>query len=162
MEPGHPAADSGSLKRPWNLRLRHLSFMQDKYQKEIEEILKNAGESAPEESRSVAEKPLEDRPRAARRAAEAEKPAPSYNPSSGRRPAITPGKILLTGLVVFVVTALLQIWVLIWVGLALLVVGYLLFFITPRNISMEKRWRGESIEDDAESPWDRFKRWIKS
>jgi len=68
----------------------------------------------------------------------------------------------LTGLVVFVVTALLQIWVLIWVGLALLVVGYLLFFITPRNISMEKRWRGESIGDDAESPWDRFKRWIKS
>ncbi len=136
--------------------------MQDKYQKEIEEILKNAGESAPEESRPESEKPLEDRPRVTRRAAEAEKPEPSYNPSSGRWPTITPGKILLTGLVVFVVTALLQIGVLIWVGLALLVAGYLLFFITPRNISMEKRWRGESIEDEAKSPWDRFKRWIKS
>ncbi|MBC8279383.1 MAG: hypothetical protein H8E48_01225 [Chloroflexi bacterium] len=136
--------------------------MQDKYQKEIEEILKNAGETAPEESRTESEKPLEDRSRAVRRAAEAEKPAPSFAPMSGRWPSITPGKILLTGLVVFVVTALLQIWVLIWVGLALLVVGYLLFFITPRNISMEKRWRGESIEGDPESPWDRFKRWIKS
>ena len=76
--------------------------------------------------------------------------------------SITPGKILITGLLVFIVTAVLQIWVLIWVGLALLVVGYLLFFVTPRNISMEKRWRGESLEDPPESPWNRLKRWIKS
>ena len=68
----------------------------------------------------------------------------------------------MTGLVVFIVNALLQIWILIWVGLALLVFGYLLFFITPRNVSIEKRWRGESIEDAPESSWDRFKRWIKS
>jgi|TARA_B100001245_G_scaffold234372_1_gene219784 hypothetical protein len=136
--------------------------MQDKYQKEIEEILKNAGEVAPEQSRSESEKPLEDRPRAAQRAAEANKPEVTYSPSSGGWPTITPGKILITGLVVFIVTALLQIWVLIWVGLALLVFGYLLFFITPRNINMEKRWRGESIETPPGSPWDRIKRWIKS
>ena len=61
-----------------------------------------------------------------------------------------------------IITALLQIWVLIWVGLALLVLGYLLFFISPRNISIEKRWRGESIEDVPDSPWGRFKRWINS
>lgn len=136
--------------------------MQDKYEKEIEEILKNAGEVAPEQSRSESEKPLEDRPRAARRAAEANKPEVTYSPSSSRWPTITPGKILITGLVVFIVTVLLQIWVLIWVGLALLVFGYLLFFITPRNINMEKRWRGESIEEMPGSPWDRIKRWIKS
>ena len=121
--------------------------MQDKYEKEIEEILKNAGEVVPEQSRSESEKPLEDRPRAVRRAVEANKPEMTYSPSTGRWPTITPGKILITGLVVFIVTALLQIWVLIWVGLALLVFGYLLFFITPRNINMEKRWRGESIEE---------------
>ena len=136
--------------------------MQDKYEKEIEEILKNAGEVAPEQSRSESEKPLEDRPRAARRAAEANKPEVTYSPRSGRWPTITPGKILITGLVVFIVTVLLQIWVLIWVGLALLVFGYLLFFITPRNINMEKRWRGESIEETPGSLWDRIKRWIKS
>ena len=136
--------------------------MQDKYEKEIEEILKNAGEVVPEQSRSESEKPLEDRPRAARRAVEANKPEVTYSPSSGRWPTITPGKILITGLVVFIVTALLQIWVLIWVGLALLVFGYLLFFITPRNINMEKRWRGESIEETPGSPWDWIKRWIKS
>jgi hypothetical protein len=136
--------------------------MQDKYEKEIEEILKNAGEVVPEQSRSESEKPLEDRPRAVRRAVEANKPEMTYSPSTGRWPTITPGKILITGLVVFIVTALLQIWVLIWVGLALLVFGYLLFFITPRNINMEKRWRGESIEETPVSPWDWIKRWIKS
>jgi hypothetical protein len=135
--------------------------MQDKYQKEIEEILKNAGEDAPEESGREAEKPFEYRPRAVRQAAEANRPAPSFSPTS-RFPSITPGKILLAGLVVIIISALSGMWPLIWVGLGLLVLGYLLFFITPRNISMEKRWRGESLEDAPESPWDRFKRWIKS
>ncbi len=135
--------------------------MQDKYQQEIEEILKNAGEVAPDESGRELEKPLEDRPRAVRQVDQASKPQP-YQTPRGRWPSITPGKILMTGLVVFIITALLQIWVLIWVGLALLVLGYLLFFITPRNISIEKRWRGESIEDKPPSVWDSFKRWIKS
>ena len=136
--------------------------MSDKYQKEIEEILKNAGENVPEESAGEREKPLEDRPRAVRRAAASADKTQAHYTSGRRWPTITPGKILVAGLVVFIITALLQIWVLIWVGLALLVVGYLLFFITPRNITLEKRWRGESIEDPPESPWDRFKRWIKS
>ncbi|NQW21891.1 MAG: hypothetical protein HQ475_00440 [SAR202 cluster bacterium] len=134
--------------------------MFDKYQQEIEEILKNAGEVAPDETVGEMERPLEDRPKAARRTFSLNK-APLYTPR-GRWPSITPGKILMTGLFVFIITALLQIWVLIWVGLALLVVGYLLFFVTPRNISVEKRWRGESLEDPAGSPWDRFKLWIKS
>ena len=135
--------------------------MQDKYQKEIEEILKNAGEVAPDESGRELEKPLEDRPRAVRQVDEASKPQP-YQTPRGRWPSITPGKILMTGLVVFIITTLLQIWVLIWVGLALLVLGYLLFFITPRNVSIEKRWRGESIEDKPESVWNWFSRWMKS
>ena len=135
--------------------------MSNKYQKEIEEILKNAGEVAPDETVREKEKPLEDRPRAVRQASKSDK-APVSQSSRGRFPSITPGKILLAGLIVFIVTALLQIWVLIWVGLALLVVGYLLFFVTPRNISIEKRWRGELIEDSPQSPWERFKRWIKN
>ena len=135
--------------------------MQDKYQKEIEEILKNAGEVAPNESGMAIEKPLEDHPKAVSQAAESSRPSESYT-SRGRWPTITPGKVLMTGLVVFIITALLQIWVLIWVGLALLVLGYLLFFVSPRNISIEKRWRGESIEDGPDSTWGRFKRWIRS
>ncbi len=135
--------------------------MPDKYEKEIEDILKNAGEVAPEERVGEMERPLDDRPKALRQSSSSNKAPVPYR-LRGRWPSITPGKILITGLLVFIVTALLQIWVLIWVGLALLVVGYLLFFVTPRNVSIEKRWRGESIEDQPESPWDRFKRWIKS
>ena len=157
---GWPAVDDVYKNRNI-LKPRHPGIMQDKYQKEIEEILKNAGEAVPEEFGRETEKPLEDRPRAARQAAESNRPVPSFSPR-GRWPTITPGKVLMTGLVVFIVTALLQIWLLMWVGLALLVLGYLLFFVTPRNISMEKRWRGESSEDVPETPWDRFKRWIKS
>ena len=134
--------------------------MSDKYEKEIEEILKNAGEVAPEEAVGEKERPLEDRPRALREASSSDKAPVSYPPRR-RWPTITPGKILMTGLIVFIVTALFKFWVLIWVGLALLVVGYLLFFVTPRNVSIEKRWRGESIEDQPESPWDRIKRWMK-
>ena len=88
------------------------AFMPDKYQKEIEEILKNAGEAAPDESVREAEKPLEDRPKAVRRASKTNNSKVSYR-SSGGWPTITPGKILMTGLIVFIVTALLQIWVLI-------------------------------------------------
>jgi hypothetical protein len=141
--------------------ITHLSIMQDKYEKEIEEILKNAGEEAPDQPRAESEKPLEDRSRAVRRAAEAIKPEVSYSPSKGRWPTITPGKILLVGLAVVILAALFN-PLLIWVGLALLVFGYLLFFITPRSINIEKRWRGESVEDVGESPWDRFKLWFKS
>jgi hypothetical protein len=135
--------------------------MSDKYQQEIEEILRNAGEVAPDEAVGEMERPLDDRPKALRQASNAKTTQVADSPR-GRWPTITPGKILLTGLFVFIVTALLQIWVLIWVGLALLVVGYLLFFVTPRSISVEKRWRGESLEDPPESPWNRFKRWMKS
>ncbi len=135
--------------------------MSNKYQKEIEEILKNAGEVAPDEAVGEMERPLDDRPKELREASRPNKD-PVSDPPRRRWPSITPGKILLTGLLVFIVTALLQLWVLIWVGLALLVVGYLLFFVTPRNISMEKRWRGERIEDSPESLWDRLKHWIKS
>ena len=133
--------------------------MPDRYQDEIEEILKSAGEVAPKDSNQELEIPPEDRralPRAGQR------PQSPGHRSRSRWPTISPGKILLLGLIVFVVTSLLGLWTLIWVGLGLLVVGYLLFFITPRSISIEKRWRGQSLEDAPSSAWDRIKRWLKS
>jgi hypothetical protein len=70
--------------------------------------------------------------------------------------------MLLAGLILFVVAALLGLGPLIWVGLGLLIVSYLLFFITPRSISYEKRWRGRSVDDGRLTAWDRFRRWLKS
>jgi Flp pilus assembly protein TadB len=130
-----------------------------KYQKEIEEILRNAGESAPDEAVRELEKPLEDRPRGQQRATDPVS-AP-YTPSS-RWPTITPSKVLLAGLIIFIIAALLKFWTIMWLGLAVLVVGYLLFFVSPRSISMDKRWRGRPLEPGAESTWERLKRWMKN
>ncbi len=72
---------------------------------------------------------------------------------------MSPGKLLLAGLVIFIIGALT--WEPgIWIGLAVLVVAYLLFFVKPRSISIEKRWRGQVIED-YQSPWARLKGWLK-
>jgi hypothetical protein len=66
---------------------------------------------------------------------------------------------MLTGAIVLITG--IWFWPLIWVGLALLAVSYLLFFVTPRSISYEKKWRGRSV-DEVQSPWDRIKNWLKS
>ena len=132
-------------------------YKPEKYKEEIEEILKRAGEAAPRGSPGKLEKPPDDRPpesRPARRAAE-----PRSNP--GRRfPSITPGKLMLAGVIIFLIG--IKVWPLIWVGLATLVGAYLLYFVTPRSISYEKRWRGQPIEEgETSSSWDRIKRWLK-
>tara|TARA_B100000315_G_C14477431_1_gene541289 strand:+ start:513 stop:908 length:396 start_codon:yes stop_codon:yes gene_type:complete len=130
--------------------------MPEKYRDEIEEILKRAGEAAPRSSPREPEEHPEDRPREVRR-------APAPRPGLNRRwPSVTPGKMLLAGLILFVVAALLGLGPLIWVGLGMLVVAYLLFFITPRSISVEKRWRGRPVDEvSSSSAWDRFRRWLQ-
>ena len=133
--------------------------MPENYQDEIEEILKRAGEVPPPRSaQGEAEKHPEDQPRDFRPASN----APSAWRGSNRRwPSVTPRKMLLAGLILFVVAALLGLGPLIWVGLILLVVAYLLFFVSPRSISVEKRWRGRPVDEVSAAPWDRFKRWLK-
>lgn len=67
---------------------------------------------------------------------------------------------MLAGFLVFVVGAF--VWPPgIWIGLGMVAVAYLLFFVTPRSMSTEKWWRGKRM-DEAQSPWDRVKNWLKS
>ena len=130
--------------------------MPEKYKDEIEEILRNAGEVAPKKPSKESERHLEDRPRepvATRRAT-----APDYRPSA-RGPAITPGKLMLAGVISFLIGILFT--PLIWIGLALLVGGYLLYFIKPRSISYDKRWRGRSVDEASTNSWQRLMRWLK-
>ena len=132
--------------------------MPDKYQDEIEEILRRAGEVAPSDSPEGQERPREERSNLARRTRRSSPP----RETTGRVwPRLSPGKLLLGGLIVFVVSALLGWTPGIWVGLVTLVVAYLLFFVTPRSFNSEKRWRGRSVDAD-ERPLDRIKRWFKS
>ena len=133
--------------------------MPEKYRDEIEEILKRAGEAAPPgNSIGEAEGRQEDRPRKGR----PDRQAPAAWRSANRNwPSLTPGKILVAGLILFVVAAFLGLGPLIWVGLILLVVAYLLFFVSPRSISHEKRWRGRPVDEASSTALDRFKRWLK-
>lgn len=128
--------------------------MPEKYKEEIEEILRRTGEDAPAPHAREAEKRPVDL---------AQPLHPAHRPSRGsvwRWPALSPGKILLAGLVLLLVGAF---WkgVLVWVGLVLLVLAYLLFFVTPRSISYEKRWRGRAVEERDSEWWWRFKRWFR-
>ena len=130
--------------------------MPEKYREEIEEILRKAGEAAPGDSSKVTERHPEDLPK--ERLVRQKAPAPDHR-SAPRRPTITPGKMMLAGVVVFLIG--IKFSPLIWIGLAMLVGAYIYYFVTPRSISYEKRWRGRAVEEASSSPWDRVKRWLK-
>ena len=112
--------------------------MPEKYQDEIEEILKRAGETPPSEPSQEGERrgTVDRGPSPVRASREAPAPSPKYR---WRLPRISPGKVMLAGAIVLITG--IWFWPLIWVGLALLAVSYLLFFVTPRSISYEKKWR---------------------
>ena len=130
--------------------------MTEKYKDEIEEILRKAGEVAPSKPTRDTERPPEDRRRdsmVSRRT-----PVPSKRPTPSR-PSITPGKLMLAGVILLLIG--IRFWPLIWVGLALLVGAYLMYFVSPRSINYAKRWRGRSVEDRSVSYWAQFKRWLR-
>ena len=131
--------------------------MPEKYQDEIEEILRRAGEAVPSDTPKEVERPLEDRPTLIKDSRPARSPD---HGNVGRWPSITPGKIMLAGLIVFLV-GIISFWPLIWVGLGMLVLAYLLFFVSPKAISYEKRWRGRVVEE-RRTAWQRVKRWLRS
>ena len=133
--------------------------MPEKYKDEIEEILKRAGEAAPSRTPKESEGRPEERPTGRESTISRQAQAPDSKPGR-RRPTITPGKLMLVGVVLLIIG--IKFWPLIWIGLAILAGGYMMYFVAPRSINYEKRWRGRSVEDGPTSQWDRLKRWIKS
>jgi len=132
--------------------------MPEKYQDEIEEILRGLEETAPKRSGGESDKSRRD----VLEPSHPSRRSPRSNLVRGRTwPTVSPGKLAVVGLIVLLLGAL---WVklLIWVGLGLLAGAYLLFFVRPRSISYEKRWRGQALENNLSSPWEKFKRWLKS
>ena len=131
--------------------------MPEKYQQEIEEILKRVEEATPGDHPTQPKKNSKNLSQPSRG---------SNHPHQSRGTGIrwlylSPLKILLAGLILFVVGAVpLGLSVLIWVGLGLLVLGYLLLFIKPGSLSYEKRWRGRAVESRP-SAWQRLTRWLK-
>ena len=127
--------------------------MPEKYQDEIEEILRKSGEPAPVESTRERPVPPEDSSELQDTLRQSPKP-------NRRWLSFSPGKMMLGGLVIFLIAAINGYNWLLLVGLAILAGAYLLFFLKPNYGSMEKRWRGRLVED-PESRVDRLKKWLK-
>ena len=127
--------------------------MPEKYEKEIEDILANYGES---------ESPVEGQyPQ--QQAGHVQEPG--FSNSSKRRKfsfALTPAKIMLVGAVVLLL-AWIRFPLLIWPALGIFLMEYLLIYRKPGGGSTgyEKKWRGKVIEE-RKSGLERIKDWFRS
>ena len=128
--------------------------MPERYQKEIEEILRQAGDLSsdvrPQRSGDGLFRLIR---------------VQLSQSFGGKRWSLTPGRVMLAG-VVFVLAGLVLgsaipgiTGLLAWGGLVLFIVGYGLFFLKPNTT--EKRWRGRTVEYQSESLWDRLSRRLK-
>jgi len=126
-----------------------------RYQREIEEILGQAGDegqgAGPDGSKPT---------RAPRRA--------SRRPGRGLRTFVRPtsGRLLLAGIVLFVLSVLLRaldapgVTPFLWASVALFVFAYVAYFTRPRR-TVERRWRGQPMDDPQPAgPLSRLWRWI--
>lgn len=118
--------------------------MSDRYEREIEEILRQAGDTGLDNDKEYRRRRL----------------LPlvldvAYRSLKGRPWTLTSGRVLLIALGVLVLAAILSSVtnglgpILGLVGLVIFIVGYAMFFIKPPR--PEKRWRGQPIE--YETPW---------
>ena len=119
--------------------------MPEKFKEEIEEILRQAEEVARKKPQHHKLKRLSIRL----------KNPFSQQPLRIRLPSISPGKLMLGGVALFLIALILNATIpggvgpFIWAGVALFVFAYALFFIRPGGVKYEKRWRGRPIEDDG-------------
>jgi hypothetical protein len=125
--------------------------MSEKYQQEIEEILKESGELVPS-SRSG--KTRFDLWRLIQLYA--------TNSLGGKIWSLTPGRVIVAAVSLLLLALLFARVVpgiggpVALAGLLLFIIGYGMFFVQPRGI--EKRWRGQLVDQEDNSWWDRFRR----
>lgn len=126
-----------------------------RYEREIEEILGQVNEEAPAATKSR---------RGARRATREAWPGgpprlrAAFDFSSGRLFLI--GAALLVGSLVLTLVGFAFAAPFAWVGIGLFIVAYLRFFTKPRR-TVDRMWRGQSIEDPpSPSAPSRWWRWI--
>ena len=152
--------------------------MPERYQREIEEILQQVGESA-----SVVEcKQVEKSSISAQMShsgverKQAEKgymlaQISNLGSSIGNLIYLSSGRLMTIGIVLLLTAMVVSIMFpgllgpLVWLVLILFILVYALFFARP-NPKTEKRWRGRAIEPPASTLggnnlWYRFQRWLK-
>ena len=126
--------------------------MPDRYKQEIEEILKEAGETPPPRPTPVRGEPV-----------------PSFwrllwlyakRLVGGRTWPVKPGRLMLIGVSLLILALVFSRMIpglggpLAIAGLLLFVLAYVLFFVKPSS-TIEKRWRGRRLENDT-AWWERF------
>lgn len=138
--------------------------MPDKYQDEIEEILKGIEETAPLPQSRGRRQPIPDDQPSLRLDPEEEPARPA--PAAGRWRTFSPGRVALAGVALLLCGLLLPAlglpfsW-LMWVGLLALAAAYLLFFLRPRGVNRGQYWRGRPVEAAGPSLWQRARKWFK-
>ena len=130
--------------------------MPDRYRREIEEILRQAGEVEQSE-----------RPKTSGRSIPRLVWLYVKQSLGGKGWSLSPGRIMLVAVSLFLAAAILPAMVPVsglgmllgFAGLLLFIVGYAMFFVKPPKI--ERRWRGQPIDDVGESWWGRLRRKMK-
>ena len=131
--------------------------MSSKFEREIEEILKEAEEVLPKD-RSQRQEP---------KAAESVHPGPIHKLTGGRGLKISAGKLMLVSFALLVVAMILgatgigYVLQLVIAGLVLFVIAYALFFVRPGTPRYQKKWRGRTV-DEQDSLLERLRRWLRS
>ena len=131
--------------------------MSSKYQREIEEILEKSGDLG---STRAPNHPPEEKESLFRLVGLYIK-----NALSGKLWSLSPGRVMLIGLLLLLSMLIVMQFVpgipglLAWAGLLIFIVGYGMVLAKPPKI--EKRWRGQSMEENGESLWNRFLRRIR-
>ncbi|MQF48392.1 hypothetical protein FIM08_00585 [SAR202 cluster bacterium AC-647-N09_OGT_505m] len=133
--------------------------MPERYQREIEEILQQVGESASGVEPKQAEK------------GSILTQIPHLVSRIGNLIYVSSGRLMTIGIVLLLTAMVVSIMFpgllgpLVWLVLILFILVYALFFARP-NPKTEKRWRGRAIEPPASTwggnnLWYRFQRWLK-
>ncbi len=127
--------------------------MAQRYQREIEEILGQAGEEGQDDGSGRT-------PRSSRRATR------SRRPGLGRFVRPTPGRLLLAGIVLLILSVVAgPLGVpgggpFFLASVVLFVFAYVAYFTRPRR-TVERRWRGQPMDDPQPAgPLSRLWRWI--
>ncbi len=131
--------------------------MSERYQREIEEILKQAGDLGRSPKRGSG--------------------PPKYNfwklvwlyvkrSLGGKVWSLSPGRIMLIAVSLLLAALIVRpiglgglVAPFAWAGLLLFIVAYALFFVRPPKL--DRRWRGQALDRKGESWWSKFKRKMK-
>ncbi|MAZ59359.1 MAG: hypothetical protein CL753_02760 [Chloroflexi bacterium] len=128
----------------------------DRYQDEIEEILKGFSdnqESLPTDTLSSSNDSSDSNDYLVNNASDdirAKTPTPR----------ITKTKIVLLAMAALLIGGF-WFWPLIWIGLVLFGIAYLMFFLKPRQTYHLKYWRDKPLEEVPSSRWEKLTEWFR-